>query len=115
MFIGSLTAASNQADWTGDGELIDEATGDAISLSAVDEIKIVIRDACSQAAKVTLTYTGGDIILTDSNTKFQWTVLASSMGALDPKTYDVGCIIEQDAQTVQVFICKLAVIDGIVT
>ena len=117
MFLGTLDPASNRATWSESFELTDSETGDPISLSAVDEITLEVRDMETQSAVLSGTKTGGDIVVVGAATDgtFQWRFEASQMRALKAKTFEVGCVIEQDDDTVQIFIGYLPVLDGIVT
>ena len=114
MFYGTLDPVSNKATWVGLYELIDAETDEAIDLSDVDEITISIRDAQTQTQAQTATKTGGDVTITDTGI-FRWVFSASQMGALEPKTYEIGCTLEQDDEVVQLIIGHLPVRDGIVT
>lgn len=116
MFHGSLDPVSNRATWSENFQLLDSETGDPISLSAVDEITLEVRNVETQYAVLTATKTGGDIIVVGAATDgtFQWRFEASQMRALDARTYEVGCTIEQDDDTVQLLIGYVPVLDGIV-
>lgn len=113
MQTGTLSPASNCATWSESYELSDAETGDLIDLSEVDEITLVVRDQDSKSAVLTLTLTGGDITIVDTGV-FQWRAEDTSMESLCAKSYFVGATIEQDDDTVQLFIGFLPVIDGIV-
>ena len=117
MFFGTLDPASNKATWSESFELTDSETGDPISLSAVDEITLVVRAIDTDTAVLTGTYTGGEIVVVGAATDgtFMWRFEASSMRGLDAATYEVGCVIEQDDDEVQLIIGYLPVLDGIVT
>lgn len=117
MFHGSLDPVSNRATWSESFELIDSETGDPISLSAVDEITLEVRDMETQSAVLTATMTGGDIVVVGAATDgtFQVRFEASQMRALCAKTHEVGVTIEQDDDTVQLVIGTLPVLDGIVS
>lgn len=114
MLTGTLDPVSTKATWSESFEIVDDETDEAIDLSDVDEITVTIRDPQSQTAMLTATYTGDDIELVDDGV-FQVTFSADSMGGLSPKTYDIGCTIEKDDQTVQFLIGRLPVLDGIVS
>lgn len=114
MFLGTLSPISNRTMWSENYELTDADDGDLIDLSAVDEITLHVRDPQTQAKVLSGTLTGGEVIIVDTGV-FQWSFTADQVRGLCPKTYEVGCIIEQDGQSVQLLIGTLAVLDGIVT
>lgn len=116
MFHGSLDPVSNRATWSENFQLLDSETGDPISLSAVDEITLEVREMETHSAVLSGSYTGGEILVVGAATDgtFQWEFSASQMRALCPRTYEVGCTIEQDDDTVQLIIGTVAVLDGIV-
>jgi hypothetical protein len=111
-----LSPVSTSADWSESVELTDGEDGTAVDLSAVDEITISVRDPQSRSVVLTGTYTGGEITLPGSGTDgvFQWEFAATSMGALDAKTYEVGVTLMADSQTIQLLIGTVPVLDGIV-
>lgn len=114
MFVGSLDPVSNRATWTVQYELTDADTDEAVDISSVDEIKVYVRDPATKSLVLSATKTGGAVTIVDDGT-FQWTFSASSMGALAPKTYEVGCTLTDNSDTVQLLIGLLPVLDGIVT
>lgn len=114
MFTGTLSPASNRATWSESYELTDSDTGEAISLASVDEITLEVRDPDSGSAVLSGTMTGGEISIIATGI-FQWRFEASAMRGLNPKTYEIGCVIEQDGDEVQILIGHLPVLDGIVT
>lgn len=117
MFFGTIDPASNRATWSESFELIDSETGDPISLSAVDEITLEVRDMESHGAVLSGSYTGGEIVIVGAATDgtFQWRFEAAQMRGLCARTYEVGVTIESDDDTVQLLIGYLPVLDGIVS
>lgn len=113
MLTGTLSPVSNQADWIEAYGLYDEETGDPVDVSDAAEITISIRDPESGSADLTATLTGGTIEHIETGV-FQWTFTVAQMQQLCAKTYDVGMTILKDDQTIQLFIGKLPVLDGIV-
>ena len=114
MYIGNLSPASNRATWSESYELTDSETGDLINLSNVDEITLEVRDPSSKSVVLSLTKTASEITIVDTGV-FQWRAEASDMRGLSAKTYEVGCVIEQDDDEVQLLIGYLPVLDGIVS
>ena len=114
MFAGTLDPVSNKATWVCLYELTDAETDEAIDLSGVDEITIEIRDPQNASSVLTATKTGGDITITDTGI-FRWAFTATQMRTLSAKTYEIGCVLEQDDEEVQLIIGTLPVFDGIIT
>lgn len=113
MFTGALNPASNKATWSVLYQFVDSETDEAIDLSNADEITVQVRDQKSCSPVLSGSLSGGQVALVETGV-FQWTFSASQMNALCAKTYDVGCTIEQDGQTVQILIGTLPVLDGII-
>jgi hypothetical protein len=114
MFIGPLNPTSNKATWSVLYQLVDAETDEAIDLSGADEITVQVRDQRSCSPVLSGSLSGGQVSLVDTGT-FQWVFSASQMSALCANTYDVGCTIEQDGQTVQILIGTLPVLNGVVS
>lgn len=114
MYTGTLDPVSNRATWIVNYEITDVETGDLIDLSGVDEITIEIRDPKTQSAILTGTKTGGDIVISDTGV-FTWTFSATDMRTLCAKTYEVGCTLTDNSETVQLMIGTLPVYDGVVS
>lgn len=117
MFTGTLDPASNRATWSESCQITDASTGDAIDLSAVDEITVAVRDPDDYAPRLTGTLSGGDVVIVGATTDgtFQWRFEAAQMRGLCAKSYEVGLTIEQGDDEVQIIIGRLPVLDGIVT
>lgn len=113
MLLGMLSPVSNRADWIEAYELTDEETGDAFDISDAQEITVSIREPNSRNVELTATLSGGSIEHIETGI-FQWTFTAAQMQSLCARTYEVGCTIQQDDQTVQLIIGTLPVLDGIV-
>lgn len=114
MFFGSLPPISNRATWSESVQLTDSETGDAIDLTAVDEITVQVRDPYTFTNMLSGTLTGGEITVVSTGI-FQWRFERSQLGVLTvSKTYEVGCVIEQDDDEVQLIIGTVPVFDGII-
>ena len=112
MFIGPLEPVSNKATWMALYELRDDETDELIDLSSVNEITIEVRDkSCVTVLSATLT--GGSIEHVDTGI-FKWTFSKDQMSALTAKTYEVGCILEGEGESLQLIIGTLPVLDGVV-
>lgn len=113
MITGTLSPASTRATWSESVELTDEDGGDPIDLSDVDEITVEIRDPASMSSVLTATL--GDGVTIIETGVFQFEFSKDDMNDLCPKTYEIGCTIEKDDQTVQLLIGYVPVVDGIVS
>src|SRR5262245_24065408 len=113
MLTGTLNPVSNQATWIEDFQLLDIETGDLIDISTATEIKIVVRDPVSKSSVLTLKLSSGEVVVVSIGV-FEWRAEASQMRTLTARTYELGCIIDQDGDTVQLIIGTLPVLDGIV-
>jgi hypothetical protein len=114
MLIGTFDPTSTSATWSESNEIVDDETGEAIDLSDVDEITVVIRDPKTKTIMQSATLTGSTVVIVETGV-FQWEFSDDQMGALDPKTYDIGCVLEKDGQKIQYLIGRLPVLDGIVS
>jgi hypothetical protein len=110
MLVGSLQPTSNREDWTVFYELTDGETGELIDLSGVDEITVHVRDKHGRSLTATL---GSGVTVVDTGV-FSWTFTEAQMRTLQAKTYEVGCTLKSEDQTVQLLIGTLPVLDGIV-
>ena len=109
MIIGALNPVSNKATWVAQFELTDAGADELIDLSDVDTITVSIRDPQTKNQMLTTT---GTVIDTGV---FGWTFSATQMGTLCAKTYEVGCTLTKDDETLQILIGHLPVLDGIVS
>lgn len=113
MLTGTLSPVSNRATWSESVAIDDEETGEAIDLSDVDEITIAIRTQGSSTPVLSATLTGEQITIIETGV-FQFEFSESQMGGLCPQTYEIGCTLEKDDQSVQLLIGTVSVLDGIV-
>ena len=111
MFNGTLDPVSNRETWFGAFTFLDEETGDPIDISNVSAIVLEVMDNGSAVLSGSL----GDEISHGETGQFTWEFSATSMRALDPKTYKVGATLTQNSQTVQILIGTLPVLDGVVS
>jgi hypothetical protein len=104
MFIGTLPAASNRADWSEIFEVYDDETGEQIDLSTAI-ITLQIRDGyrCIDAS----------IVLVDVG-KFEASVSLGQMKQLCAGTHDIGGTMTRDGIVTQEIIGNLPVLDGVV-
>lgn len=113
MYIGALDPVSNKATWIVLYELKDDETDELIDLSSVDEITVQVRDS-RKSMILSATLSGGSVEIVDTGV-FKWTFTASQMSTLAAsRTYEVGCTIKKEEETVQLLIGTLPVINGVV-
>lgn len=110
MYIGTLEAASNRADWTMQLQLIDSEDGDTIDLSGCDVV-LEVKDECRSVLRAAV----GDGVSFPQDDVLLWNFPADQMRALRSGNYNVGLTISAEGQTVQLIVGTLPVIDGIVS
>lgn len=110
----TLPPISNLATWTDIVGIFDE-DGDPLDISAATAITLKLRDPLSDSDVLSGSLAGGEIALindSDDN-KFELTFSSSAMSALDPKTYEVGCILTISGEDVQIILGRLPVLRGL--
>lgn len=113
MKTGSLDTVSSSATWREQFEVTDSETGDPIDLETdVDEITVKFRDQASRSEVMSASLTGGAITVIDTGV-FEVAFTADQMGGLDPKTYEVGALVEIDGDTEQIFLGYLSIVRGL--
>lgn len=114
MYSGTLGPVSNKQTWRQGFQIIDDDSGDAFDIGNATAITLWVRDPRSLTAVLTASLDNGKITLQDDTGVFQVLFSASDMGALAPKSYDIGITITADGDTSQLLIGMLPVLDGIV-
>lgn len=114
MKTGTLEAVSNQATWQEEYTFFDDDDGEPFDLGDVDSITLRVRDPESKSVVLDVELEDGiEIVGDDADGTIQWTVSASSMSALDPKTYQVSLLITNtDDITTQIILGYLPVLEG---
>ena len=117
MNTGTLPPISNAATWTDSLEFYDDETGAALfeesdSGTHPDEITIKLRIPGDDTAILSGSLTGGQIVITADGIA-EFTFSASSMAALDPRTYEVGILYEQEDATTQLILGTVQVLKGL--
>lgn len=113
MFQGTLGAVTTTASWRQPFELLDEDTGDPVSLTDCT-ISFEVYDPLEQSTRLTATLDNGRITLLDSAV-FEVAFTRNDMNALAPRTHTVGCTITKGDDVIQIILGDLPVLDGIMT
>jgi hypothetical protein len=115
MLTGTLEPVSNAETWQDNIEFYDDETGDAYSLASATEITLKLRDRESGSTVLSGSMTGGeiDIVGAAADGVVQFTFAASTMSALDPKTYEVGVLLSTSSLTRQLILGTLPVLEGL--
>lgn len=108
-FIGT-----NSAGWSQAVELIDATTNLALDIPEDGVFKLSVRDGCG--AQVLSATSDDDTIEQPEAGVIQWRFPPDDVGSLCPgNTYRVGCTLETQTGTIQLFIGSLAFLDGYVS
>jgi hypothetical protein len=113
MIATTLPAISNQATWKDTVELRDAETDALIDLKTeVDEITLKLRDPHSGCTVLTLTLTGDDIVVIDDGV-FEFTASAATMSGIDPKSYELGCLVTMADEIHQIILGRQPILKGL--
>lgn len=115
MKTGTLQPVSNAETWTDTLELIEDTTGVALNTGDVTALTLKLRDPESKETVLEGSISDGDIVAVGAaaDGTYQFTFSASVMSALDPKTYEVGCLVSTATVTRQVILGFLPVLEGL--
>jgi hypothetical protein len=113
MYIGTFPAASNRQSWSYTLEVVDADTDEDIDLTGAT-ITFEFRDPRNLLTILSAT-TGNGKITTPSTGVFIVSFSLSDMQSLSPITYDVGCTILVNGETLQYIIGTIPILDGIVS
>jgi len=114
MMTGTLEPVSNKETWTDLLEFINDETGEAWFEEAnpPDEITLKLRDPQSKSTVLSLSLTGGDLTVTGDGI-VSFVATADAMGGINPKTYEVGVLYEDNDTVSQVLLGTISVLDGL--
>lgn len=117
MLTGPLPPISNLATWRDTAELRDAETGELIDLETdIEEITVTIRDPRSESDELAATLSGDAITVLGVGV-FEFVFTAEEMSNLDPKTYEIGCLVKftdaSGGDTEQVILGTISVIRGL--
>jgi len=114
MLTGTLDAVSNAATWSDTLEFVNDETDAAwfVQASPPDEITLKLRDPQTKETVLSLSLTGGDIEIVDDGTA-TFTASADAMSGINPKTYEVGVLYENDDVVSQVILGTISILEGL--
>lgn len=107
---------SNLATWEERVEVYDAETEAPINLSLeVDDIIVTLRDPHAGSTVLSGSFTGNVVYLIGGGTSgaFGWTFPVKSMKALEPKTYEVGVLLDIEDETAQLILGRITVLRGL--
>jgi hypothetical protein len=113
MYIGTFPAASNRQSWSYNLEVVDADTDEDINLTGAT-ITFEFRDPRNLLTILSATTTNGKVTLATTGV-FSVAFSLSDMQTLYPLTYDVGCTILVNGETMQYIIGTISILDGIVS
>lgn len=113
MYVGTFPAASNRQSWTKTFEVVDEDTNSDLDLTGAS-IVFEIRDPRNHLSILSATTTNGKVSIIDTGV-FTVSFSLSDMQTLYPLTYEVGCTVTINGETMQYIVGTLPVLDGIVS
>lgn len=113
MLEGVLRPTSNMATWTERLELYDAETGHGIDLvEGVEQITLSLRDQYTSTVVLVGDMDSGAVIVVNPGI-IEWSFPPEVMSGLDPKSYDVGCLVEMVGETIQVLLGHISVKRGL--
>ncbi len=111
MYRRALDPTTNREDWIHITPLIEEETGEEITLTDTTMYVYVCEQGCPNSPVLSGSTVDGKITF-PTTTSFQWAFDADDMGALCAGTYDVYLRIIIDDVTTQILACTVQVLDG---
>jgi hypothetical protein len=116
MYLGTLHAASNRADWGFSAALVHPDTGAAINLTGAT-ITFAIRSQDSLIPKLEGSNTSGHVtIAVGIGGTFTLEIRKAELGLFEAGTYDFGLtMLLNDGITYQEIAAELPIVDGIVS
>lgn len=111
MYTGTLPPVSNRATWSEDVQCFDDEANSAIDISAATAIALEVFDGCNVVLSASYP---GTITLGGTTGVFSFAFTAEQMRALCAKTYDIGCTVTFEGETIQVIAGHLPVVNGYV-
>lgn len=108
----TLPPISNLATWTDVVSVFDD--GEPVNISAATDITLKLRDP-STGSEVLSGSLGDEIaLINDTNdNSFTFTFSSDAMGAVDPNTYELGCLLTISGEDVQLILGRQPVLRGL--
>jgi len=111
----SIPPISNAATWKDTLEVTEDGVAwwtFATPATWPDAITLKLRDQKTDAIVLEGSLSGGDITITaDGQAEFIFS--ATTMNGIEPKTYDVGCLITFDDEVTEVILGSITVLKGL--
>ena len=108
-YAGSLPPASINGTWIENVEIWDTDTDELMDLSGLEEITLYVRDPRTGYDELTLTLSGGDIVIPSTGI-IQWRAERGAMSTLTNKLYDVILVFRDDDDELPVVLGTISVI-----
>lgn len=113
MLEGNLRPTSNLATWTDRLELYDGETGDGIDLvEELESITLTLRDPYTSTVVLQGDIEDGSVRVINPGI-IEWNFSHETMAGLDPKSYEAGCLVKMEQETLQVFLGRISVRKGL--
>jgi hypothetical protein len=110
MYTGTLPPASIWGTWSENIEVWSIDDDDLMDLSEVTEITLKLRDPYTLVEELTLTKSGGDIVI-PSQGIIQWRAEVSAMRTLSTKLYEVIMTLEDETDTVPLILGAVSIVE----
>lgn len=110
MYTGTVPTASIWGTWSENAEIWDVDTDGPMDLTDATEITLRLRDPYTGVEELTLTMTGGDIVIITTGI-IQWRVEQSAMGTLSAKLYEIIMTLEDETDKVPLILGGVSVVE----
>ena len=105
---------SNRETWEERVALYDAETNEVLDISDADAMTIVLRDTYTLTEVLSGSLEDATIFLLDPEEgTFGWVFTDDQMGTLNPKTYEVGILLDMADEVTQVILGRVAVVRGL--
>jgi hypothetical protein len=110
MYTGTLPPASIWGTWSENIEVWSVDDDDLMDLTEVTEITLKLRDPYTMVEELTLTMSGGDIVIPSPGI-IQWRVEVDAMRTLNTKLYEVIMTLEDETDTVPLILGAVSIVE----
>lgn len=112
MYKATLGTVSTGGDWLQTVRVRDKETGDPFDLTGTSITIKVQRDKQGSSPVLTGTIASGHVTNPEAGI-IQWTFRQSEITALCAGTYNIGCVISKDGDTIQLILGTVQIIKGL--
>lgn len=109
-FTGSLPMVTTQDTWSENLEVWDVDSDELADLTDMTEITLRLRGMMSHVDELTLTMTGGDIVLPSTGI-VQWRAEQSVMAGIEPSVYKVIMTFTDGTDTMSLLLGSVSVVE----